>query len=148
VPRARTHAPPARTGRAAHAGVARRRRNKPNAAMRGVALALAALALLAAGARGDIVKDRLDHDDRSIVLVARPFGFESNGVLDIKVENWKVYLEEGITGYDKTKLGFFITTAEAEAQLQQDLEAGARPLQAAAACRSVRAPSHVASAFF
>lgn len=31
----------------------------------------------------------------------------------------QVYLEEGITSYDKRKLGFFITTAEAEAQLQQ-----------------------------
>ena len=113
--------------------------------MRGFTLAFAALALLAGSVRGDIVKDRLDHDDRSIVLVARPFGFESNGVLDIKVENWKVYLEEGITGYDKTKLGFFITTAEAEAQLQEDLQAGARPDAAAA---RARASSHVASSVF
>ena len=90
------------------------------------ALALLALSLsFLAAVRGDIVKDQLDHDDRSIVLVARPFGFESNGVLDIKVSNWKVYLEEGQTTYKKDKLGFFITTAEAEAQLQQDLEAGA-----------------------
>ena len=92
----------------------------------GRALALFALSLsLLALAHADIVKDQLDHDDRSIVLVARPFGFESNGVLDIKVSNWKVYLEEGMTTYKKDKLGFFITTAEAEAQLQQDLEAGA-----------------------
>lgn len=54
----------------------------------------------------------------------RPFGFESNGVIDVKVSNWKAYLEEGITTYDKRKLGFFITTAEAETQLQQDLESG------------------------
>jgi hypothetical protein len=40
-------------------------------------------------------------------------------------------LEEGIVNYDKTKLGFFITTAEAEAQLQQDLENGARAAGAA-----------------
>ena len=93
--------------------------------MRALALLALSLSLLAV-ARGDIVKDQLDHDDRSIVLVARPFGFESNGVLDIKVSNWKVYLEEGMTTYKKDKLGFFITTAEAEAQLQQDLEAGAR----------------------
>jgi len=92
--------------------------------MRALALLALSLSLLAC-ARGDIVKDQLDHDDRSIVLVARPFGFESNGVLDIKVSNWKVYLEEGMTTFKKDKLGFFITTAEAEAQLQQDLEAGA-----------------------
>jgi hypothetical protein len=99
--------------------------------MRALALLALSLSLLAC-ARGDIVKDQLDHDDRSIVLVARPFGFESNGVLDIKVSNWKVYLEEGMTTYKKDKLGFFITTAEAEAQLQQDLEAGAWPLSGGA----------------
>lgn len=54
----------------------------------------------------------------------RPFGFESNGVIDVKVSDWKVYLEEGQTSYDRRKLGFFITTAEAETQLQQDLESG------------------------
>ena len=34
----------------------------------------------------------------------------------------QVALEEGITKYDKRMLGFFITTAEAQMQLQQDLE--------------------------
>ena len=108
--------------------------------MRAVAALALALSLLAV-ARGDIVKDRLDHDDRSIVLVARPFGFESNGVLDIKVSNWKVYLEEGMTTYKKDKLGFFITTAEAEAQLQQDLEAGALARCGVAAGREAAVPT-------
>lgn len=87
--------------------------------------ALLLLACLASLAAGEVVEDRLDHDDRSIVLLTRPFGFESNGMVDIKVDNWKVYLEEGRNDYEKDKVGFFITTAEAEAQLQLDLQAGA-----------------------
>lgn len=89
--------------------------------------AAAAVCLLLLGvpaAFADIQTETLDHDDRSIILIARPFGFESNGVIDVKVSKWKVYLEEGITQYDRRKLGFFITTAEAETQLQQDLETG------------------------
>lgn len=39
------------------------------------ALCCAALALAA----GDIVTDQLDYDPRSIVLVARPFGFQNGG---------------------------------------------------------------------
>lgn len=42
----------------------------------------------------------------------------------MRVSDWKVYLEEGLTSYDRRKLGFFITTSEAETQLQQDLESG------------------------
>jgi hypothetical protein len=87
-------------------------------------LALCAAALLP-GSLCDIVSDSLDHDARSIVLVARPFGFEANGMVDVKVSNWHVYLEAGKPKYDPNKIGFFITTAEAEVQLQQDLAAGA-----------------------
>ena len=89
--------------------------------------ALCAAALLP-GSLGDIVSDSLDHDARSIVLVARPFGFEANGMVDVKVSNWRVYLEAGKPKYDPNKIGFFITTAEAEVQLQQDLAAGASSL--------------------
>jgi hypothetical protein len=90
-------------------------------------LALCAAALLP-GSLCDIVSDSLDHDARSIVLVARPFGFEANGMVDVKVSNWHVYLEAGKPKYDPNKIGFFITTAEAEVQLQQDLAAGASSL--------------------
>lgn len=95
--------------------------------MRAPLLALLALcvASLVPGSLGDIVSDSLDHDARSIVLVARPFGFEANGMVDVKVSNWRVYLEAGRPKYDPQKIGFFITTAEAEVQLQQDLAAGA-----------------------
>ena len=67
---------------------------------------------------------RLGHF-RSIIEIMRPFGFESNGVIDIKVESWKVYLEEGVAKKpDKRKLGFFITTVAAEKRLRKDLETG------------------------
>ena len=81
---------------------------------------LLAAALLAV-ACGDIVQDELVLDDRSIVLIARPFGFQPNGVLSLELDGPFVHLAEGTSTYDKAKLGFFITTAEAAVQLQQDL---------------------------
>ena len=88
--------------------------------------ALLAASLLALAA-GDIVQDELVLDDRSIVLIARPFGFQPNGVLSLELDGPFVHLAEGTSTYDKSKLGFFITTAEAAVQLQQDLvKTGAR----------------------
>jgi len=107
---------------------------------------LAVTALLLRSASCDIVKDTLDHDDRSIVLVARPFGFEANGMVDVKVTNWRVYLEAGRPEYDPKKIGFFITTAEAEVQLQQDLQAGAPPVNNAVLVRRCCCQSCVVSA--
>jgi hypothetical protein len=79
------------------------------------------LALLAAVARADIVEDELSNDSRNLVLIARPFGFQPNGELVVELRNLIVHVKEGQTGYDKTQLGFFITTAEAAVQIQQQL---------------------------
>jgi len=82
---------------------------------------LAALLALVAVARGDIVQDELENDSRSLVLIARPFGFQPLGVLQLQLDNIAVHVREGQPAADKKKLGFFITTAEAAVQIQQQL---------------------------
>eukprot|EP00227_Mantoniella_beaufortii_P008885 CAMPEP_0197577636 /NCGR_PEP_ID=MMETSP1326-20131121/2194_1 /TAXON_ID=1155430 /ORGANISM="Genus nov. species nov., Strain RCC2288" /LENGTH=451 /DNA_ID=CAMNT_0043140735 /DNA_START=32 /DNA_END=1387 /DNA_ORIENTATION=+ len=85
-----------------------------------LALALAAVSPCA----GSITKDNIVKDDRAIVLIARPFGFDPDGLIEISIKEPKVFLFENAPPADKTKLGFFITTSEAETQLQQYLADG------------------------
>eukprot|EP00238_Polyblepharides_amylifera_P011587 CAMPEP_0196582350 /NCGR_PEP_ID=MMETSP1081-20130531/38671_1 /TAXON_ID=36882 /ORGANISM="Pyramimonas amylifera, Strain CCMP720" /LENGTH=438 /DNA_ID=CAMNT_0041902889 /DNA_START=78 /DNA_END=1394 /DNA_ORIENTATION=+ len=72
------------------------------------------------------------NDDRNIILIARPFGFTRSGVIEVHIKNDKVFLPEGSPPFQqeqKSKLGFFITTAEAETQLETDLSEGSCVLE-------------------
>jgi len=76
---------------------------------------------------GKITTVEVKNDDRNIVLIARPFGFTRSGVIEVHLKDDKVFLPEGSPPFQqdqKAKLGFFITTAEAETQLESDLSEG------------------------
>ena len=76
-----------------------------------------ALSLLV-GVQGHVSHTHLSKDDRTVILVARPFGFGPNGVIEVEVSDDKIFLPENAPAANKAKIGFFITTAEAEAQLE------------------------------
>mmetsp|Transcript_26161 Transcript_26161/g.49709 ORF Transcript_26161/g.49709 Transcript_26161/m.49709 type:complete len:442 (-) Transcript_26161:342-1667(-) len=89
--------------------------------------------LLAIGiSEAKITDVEVKNDDRNIVLIARPFGFTRNGVIEVHMKNDKVFLPQGSPPFQaeqKAKLGFFITTAEAETQLESDLSEGSCVLE-------------------
>ena len=68
--------------------------------------------------QGHVSHTHLSKDDRTVILVARPFGFGPNGVIEVEVSDDKIFLPENAPAANKAKIGFFITTAEAEAQLE------------------------------
>ena len=81
--------------------------------MRTVALCCALLALLAiAGLPGcidaKIADDTIERDGRGIILLAEPFGFGSEGHLDLTVSN----LELHRSNVDTNLQGFFITSSQ------------------------------------
>jgi len=93
---------------------------------------LALLALCLLGAQGKITDVEVKNDDRNIVLIARPFGFSHAGVIEVHMRNDKVFLPDDAPPFQqdqKSKLGFFITTAEAETQLESDLSEGSCVLE-------------------
>jgi len=86
--------------------------------------ALVLIALFAAPCVGKITESMVDKDDRAIVLIARPFGFTPGGTIDITIKKPRVFLDQHAPPADKNKLGFFITTSEAETQLETYLADG------------------------
>ncbi|CAI5469640.1 unnamed protein product [Closterium sp. Yama58-4] len=74
-------------------------------------------------ARGEISDALLEADKRAIVLFDT-FGFESNGHVDMNVSSVEVLVPENAAAADKTLMGFFLTTAEDELELQNDFQAG------------------------
>lgn len=84
------------------------------------------LVLLPLGAvRARINEAKIERDGRGIILIAEPFGFGSDGHLELTVSN----LESHRSNIDPTLLGFFITSTQAEAQLELDLAQGTCALQ-------------------
>ncbi|CAI7811993.1 unnamed protein product [Closterium sp. NIES-54] len=81
------------------------------------------LALPLPAARGEISDALLEADKRAIVLFDT-FGFESNGHVDMNVSSVEVLVPENAAAADKTLMGFFLTTAEDELELQNDFQAG------------------------
>lgn len=76
-------------------------------------------------AHARINEAKIERDGRGIILVAEPFGFGADGHLEITVSN----LESHRSNVDPSLLGFFITSTQAEAQLELDLEHGTCALQ-------------------
>ncbi|KAK9909735.1 hypothetical protein WJX75_006715 [Coccomyxa subellipsoidea] len=75
----------------------------------------------AAPALSRITDASVVRDDRAIILIATPFGFGSDGYIDIAVKDFNYWHKGSI---DLTQIGFFVTTSEAEAQLEIDLAQG------------------------
>lgn len=86
-------------------------------------LRLLLLALLASAVYGEISTSEIDADKRPIILFDT-FGFDGKGHVDITVSDVTLELPEDKLGSDKSLLGFFIATAEAELSLQEDFQEG------------------------
>lgn len=92
------------------------------------------LACLIAGAQARHTKAKIRRDDRSLILVAQPFGFGDDGRMNLTVSNFQLWKTGSGPKTSKTsgyhRIGFFITTPAAEAQLELDLAEGRCPLDA------------------
>lgn len=90
---------------------------------------LLALCLLFSTAQGRITDSSLQRDIRNTVLIVEPFGFSQTGHIDLNVSAFTQYHTKDAK-VDFSRLGFFITTSEAEAQLEVDFAAGTCALDA------------------
>ena len=77
---------------------------------------LAVLVLAATLAEARIDKVKLNHDDRSIILVAEPFGFNENGVIEMEIGKATVFLPENSAAADKTKIGMVLVTDDVDTE--------------------------------
>lgn len=86
---------------------------------------------VACSAHAKISDSVIERDGRGIILLAEPFGFGTEGHLDMTVSN----LELHRSNVDTALQGFFITSTQAEAQLEVDLEQGTCALEAETAIK-------------
>ena len=63
-------------------------------------LALGVVLWAAPMAEARIDKVKLNHDSRSIILVAEPFGFNENGVIEVEIGKATVFLPENSPAAD------------------------------------------------
>ena len=59
-----------------------------------------------------------------MILLTKPFGFGTGGRMEVRMEAPGVFLREGAQAADRRRMGLFLAAAEAEPQIQQDLDAG------------------------
>ena len=101
----------------------RSRRGRERAWMRSVVssvtCALVVVVLAATTVEGRIARYEVNKDDRSLILMREPFGFERGGTMEIALREPRVYLPEHAPPLDKTRLGFVITEARDEGALGQ-----------------------------
>ena len=90
---------------------------------------LLALCLLCSTAQARITDSSLQRDIRNTVLIVEPFGFSEAGHIDLNVSAFTQYHTKDAK-VDFSQLGFFITTSEAEAQLEVDFATGTCALDA------------------
>jgi len=88
-------------------------------------LAFVAVFALFASAEAKITVQHITHESRPVVLINRPFGFLEGGVINIELWDAKVFKEQDTNDVNLSRLGFFITTAEAETELEGELSEGA-----------------------
>lgn len=83
------------------------------------------LLLLSSFAAAEIRKSQIALDTRSIILFST-FGFNDYGHIDIVISNFDFHTSHSRpkTDVDFSRLGFFITTAEAETELSNELLVG------------------------
>ncbi len=99
------------------------------AARRRAFTVFAALCLGLSFCHARITDSSLERDIRKTVLIVEPFGFSENGHIDLEVTSFIAYHLKD-TKVDYSQLGFFITTSEAEAQLEVDFAADTCALDA------------------
>merc|ERR1712115_724184 len=79
--------------------------------VRAFALALCLVLLVTTSmVEARIDKVKLSHDDRSMILIAEPFGFNENGVIEMELGKATVFLPEGSGAIDKTRIGVILIT--------------------------------------
>ena len=104
----------------------RSRRGRERAWMRSVVssvtCALVVVVLAATTVEGRIARYEVNKDDRSLIPMREPFGFERGGTMEIALREPRVYLPEHAPPLDKTRLGFVITEARDEGALDAALE--------------------------
>lgn len=88
-----------------------------------ILLPTALLALLVHPTGAEISFSSIDADKRPIILFDT-FGFSSTGHIDIQLTGVTLELPENSEQADRSLMGFFISTAEAELSLQEDFEQG------------------------
>jgi hypothetical protein len=71
----------------------------------------------------EISHTHVERDPRPIILF-ETFGFDNTGHIDMNVSDEVVYIPKDSPPADQSMMGFFITTAEAETQLQIELRNG------------------------
>ena len=64
-----------------------------------------------------IDKVRLSHDDRPLILVAEPFGFNENGVIEMEIGKVTIFLPENSATADKTRIGMALRTDDVDAEV-------------------------------
>eukprot|EP00899_Mesostigma_viride_P005379 jgi/Mesvir1/14842/Mv05464-RA.1 len=81
-------------------------------------------------ALGKVSHPKIKSDDRAIILFDTfGFGGLGEGVIEVTITDDEVYVPSSSNApVSKKKIGFFITSAEAEAQLEMDLNDGTCPL--------------------
>lgn len=79
--------------------------------------------LLACAARAEVSTSEIEADKRPIILFDT-FGFSEKGHIDMVISDVVLELPENNFVADKSLMGFFIATAEAELSLQMDFEQG------------------------
>ena len=85
-------------------------------------LALGVVLWAAAMAEARIDKVKLNHDSRSIILVAEPFGFNENGVIEVEIGKATVFLPENSPAADKTRIGMILVTDDMNADASPPFE--------------------------
>eukprot|EP00238_Polyblepharides_amylifera_P003688 CAMPEP_0196582232 /NCGR_PEP_ID=MMETSP1081-20130531/38126_1 /TAXON_ID=36882 /ORGANISM="Pyramimonas amylifera, Strain CCMP720" /LENGTH=177 /DNA_ID=CAMNT_0041902735 /DNA_START=54 /DNA_END=587 /DNA_ORIENTATION=+ len=92
-----------------------------------ILFAIISIGILSPRINAKVLEVKVVNDDRKIVLVARPYQFTQSGVIELHINNDKVFLPEGshFEEEGKSKFGFFMTTAAAVTGLEMDLSKGA-----------------------
>jgi len=86
--------------------------------------ACVALALLAcSGCQARITDAIVSKEDRALFPIATPFGFGPNGHIDITLKDLQPWHRTGenVPDPNLSRMGFFLTTSEAQTLLEYDL---------------------------
>jgi hypothetical protein len=100
----------------------------------GCRLVVAVLLVLTAACTTEARKTKaeLTKEDRSLFAIASPFGFGADGHVEIGISEFQVWHHagQGVPDPDVKRMGFFITTSEAQTLLEFDLSQGECALDA------------------
>eukprot|EP00195_Chlamydomonas_chlamydogama_P007284 CAMPEP_0202900684 /NCGR_PEP_ID=MMETSP1392-20130828/11979_1 /ASSEMBLY_ACC=CAM_ASM_000868 /TAXON_ID=225041 /ORGANISM="Chlamydomonas chlamydogama, Strain SAG 11-48b" /LENGTH=407 /DNA_ID=CAMNT_0049587125 /DNA_START=187 /DNA_END=1407 /DNA_ORIENTATION=+ len=85
-------------------------------------LSAVVLVLLMSLASAKIQHSQVDTDDRMLIPLTEAFGFADNGKIDITISDIAIYTKHDTeTDYNLANFGFFLSSLEADASLEEDL---------------------------